>query len=155
MQEQFGLGKMNNNSKIEFSAEELKNALKMKYDIIIGEDDPIYAVIFANELIMNQFLQKTNALFNVKKSELEKLENNLANDVKVFYQNASEYSKEIKSLKSELKKDFQNFLKEEEGNSKPESKNASLKFDKVTIFILAIIQFIFFVVGIMIGFSIT
>lgn len=123
--------------------QEIINEIAVKHHIILDEKDPIFAVISANEKLLNEFEVKIDKILLKHKSELEGYKHTIIQELR-------EYS-------SQTSEDFQNLLKNYNNqviSQKPTkefstSNNNDLNFTSLS-FIISL-QIVFLLIGIIIG----
>ncbi|EAI4450166.1 conjugal transfer protein TraM [Campylobacter lari] len=123
---------------------ELIDEIAKKHHIILDENDPIFAVVSANEIIFESFIKQIDTLFLKQKSDLETFKVNIINDIKDYNNNSQENLKAIINeintninIKSEIKQD---------NNSK------KINLNYLLIFFAG--QIIFLLIGLIIGITI-
>ncbi|EPR3147579.1 TPA: conjugal transfer protein TraM [Campylobacter jejuni] len=126
---------------------ELIDEIAKKHHIILDENDPIFAVVSANEIIFESFIKQIDTLFLKQKSDLETFKVNIINDIKDYNNNSQENLKAIINeintninIKSEIKQD----------NNSNNSKKINLNY--LLIFFAG--QIIFLLIGLIIGITI-
>lgn len=125
---------------------ELIEEIAKKHHIILDENDPILAVVSANELIFDDFLKKIDLLFTQYKTDLESYKFNILQEIR-------EYSKSNQeALKDILTQTNQNTIKlpQEKTEDTKEKKIININFWIITI----AGQIIFLLVGLIIGITI-
>lgn len=125
---------------------ELIEEIAKKHHIILDENDPILAVVSANELIFDDFLKKIDLLFTQYKTDLESYKFNILQEIR-------EYSKgNQEALKDILTQTNQNTIKlpQEKTEDIKEKKIININFWIITI----ASQIIFLLVGLIIGITI-
>ncbi|HHS6700356.1 TPA: conjugal transfer protein TraM [Campylobacter jejuni] len=125
---------------------ELIEEIAKKHHIILDENDPILAVVSANELIFDDFLKKIDLLFTQYKTDLESYKFNILQEIR-------EYSKSNQeALKDILTQTNQNTIKlpQEKTEDTKEKKIININFWIITI----ASQIIFLLVGLIIGITI-
>ncbi|EAK4303775.1 conjugal transfer protein TraM, partial [Campylobacter coli] len=109
------------------------------------ENDPILAVVSANEIIFDDFLKKIDLLFIKHKTDLESYKFNILNEIREYSKNNQETLKDI-LIQAQTN---QNTIKasQEKTEDTKEKKNTNINF-----WIIAIAsQIIFLLVGLIIG----
>ncbi|MBZ7936326.1 conjugal transfer protein TraM [Campylobacter sp. B0100352/1] len=127
---------------------ELIEEIAKKHHIILDENDPIFAVVSANEIIFDNFLEKINLLFTKHKTDLESYKFNIFNEIREYSKSNQEALKNI-LIQTQTN---QNTIKspEEKAKGVKEKKNTNINF-----WIIAIAsQIIFLLIGLIIGITI-
>lgn len=118
------------------------NEIALKHNIIIDENDPILAVVSANETIFNEFEKRLENMLIKQKMDLESYKNNIIqefkNQDKIIF-DILEHT--VKLQNSQIK------INTDNDTNKKDTKDINYKI----IFISAGLQIIFFLVGIIIG----
>ena len=118
------------------------NEIALKHNIIIDENDPILAVVSANEAIFKEFEKRLESILIKQKMDLESYKNSI-----------------IQEFKKQDKIIFDVLENTEKPQSSQTNTNTSNNIDKKDtkdinykiVFISAGLQIIFFLVGIIIG----
>lgn len=71
------------------------NEIAKKNNILLDENDPIFAVITANELIQEDFILKLDKLFIKHKVDLETYKTNILKELKEFANTTKDSLKEL------------------------------------------------------------
>ncbi|EAJ5683714.1 conjugal transfer protein TraM [Campylobacter lari] len=126
---------------------ELIDEIAKKHHIILNENDPIFAVVSANEIIFESFLKQIDTLFLKQKSDLETFKVNIINDIK---EHSAKSQENLKTIVNKINID---------PNTKPEIKQDekskdSKKFNLNHILIFIASQIIFLLIGLIIGITI-
>lgn len=118
------------------------NEIAQKHNIILDENDPILAVVSANETIFNEFEKRLENMLIKQKMDLESYKNNIIqefkNQDKIIF-DILEHTAKLQN--SQIKINTDNDI------NKKDTKDINYKI----IFISAGLQIIFFLVGIIIG----
>ena len=118
------------------------NEIAQKHNIILDENDPILAVVSANETIFNEFEKRLENMLIKQKMDLESYKNNIIqefkNQDKIIF-DILEHT--VKLQNSQIK------INTDNDTNKKDTKDINYKI----IFISAGLQIIFFLVGIIIG----
>lgn len=118
------------------------NEIAQKHNIILDENDPILAVVSANEAIFKEFEKRLESILIKQKMDLESYKNSIIQEFKkqdkiifdVLENTAKPQSSQIK-------------INTDNDTNKKDTKDINYKI----IFISAGLQIIFFLVGIIIG----
>lgn len=81
----------------------IKNEVAKRHNIILDNKDPIFAVVTANEIIMDELIQKADMLFLNHKTELEEYKSTILEELKNKL-STREFEKYKKLFIGELKK---------------------------------------------------
>lgn len=118
------------------------NEIAQKHNIILDENDPILAVVSANETIFNEFEKRLENMLIKQKMDLESYKNNIIqefkNQDKIIF-DILEHTAKLQNSKIKINTD--------NDTNKKDTKDINYKI----IFISAGLQIIFFLVGIIIG----
>lgn len=111
-----------------------------KHKLILDENDPIFAVITANELLFDDFISKIDRYFIKQKADLETYKTNILAELREYAQTTKDSLKDItiQEIPTEHKEIIVD--KNQLSNSK--------------IFLIVAVQIIFLLVGLIIGISI-
>ena len=118
------------------------NKIALKHNIIIDENDPILAVVSANETIFNEFEKRLENMLIKQKMDLESYKNNIIQEFK----NQDKIIFDILEHTAKLQ-NSQIKINTDNDTNKKDTKDINYKI----IFISAGLQIIFFLVGIIIG----
>lgn len=118
------------------------NEIALKHNIIIDENDPILAVVSANETIFNEFEKRLENMLIKQKMDLESYKNNIIQEFK----NQDKIIFDILEHTAKLQ-NSQIKINTDNDTNKKDTKDINYKI----IFISAGLQIIFFLVGIIIG----
>lgn len=118
------------------------NEIAQKHNIILDENDPILAVVSANETIFNEFEKRLENMLIKQKMDLESYKNNIIQEFK----NQDKIIFDILEHTAKLQ-NSQIKINTDNDTNKKDTKDISYKI----IFISAGLQIIFFLVGIIIG----
>ena len=118
------------------------NEIAQKHNIILDENDPILAVVSANETIFNEFEKRLENMLIKQKMDLESYKNNIIQDFK----NQDKIIFDILEHTAKLQ-NSQIKINTDNDTNKKDTKDINYKI----IFISAGLQIIFFLVGIIIG----
>lgn len=118
------------------------NEIAQKHNIIIDENDPILAVVSANEAIFKEFEKRLESILIKQKMDLESYKNSII----------QEFKKQDKIIfdvleNTEKPQSSQTNTNTSNNIDKKDTKNINYKI----VFISAGLQIIFFLVGIIIG----
>lgn len=118
------------------------NEIAQKHNIILDENDPILAVVSANETIFNEFEKRLENMLIKQKMDLENYKNNIIQEFK----NQDKIIFDILEHTAKLQ-NSQIKINTDNDTNKKDTKDINYKI----IFISAGLQIIFFLVGIIIG----
>ena len=118
------------------------NEIAQKHNIILDENDPILAVVSANETIFNEFEKRLENMLIKQKMDLESYKNNIIQEFK----NQDKIIFDILEHTAKLQ-NSQIKINTDNDTNKKDTKDINYKI----IFISAGLQIIFFLVGIIIG----
>ena len=118
------------------------NEIAQKHNIILDENDPILAVVSANETIFNEFEKRLENMLIKQKMDLESYKNNIIQEFK----NQDKIIFDILEHTAKLQ-NSQIKINTDNNTNKKDTKDINYKI----IFISAGLQIIFFLVGIIIG----
>lgn len=118
------------------------NEIALKHNIIIDENDPILAVVSANEAIFKEFEKRLESILIKQKMDLESYKNNIIQEFK----NQDKIIFDILEHTAKLQ-NSQIKINTDNDTNKKDTKDINYKI----IFISAGLQIIFFLVGIIIG----
>lgn len=118
------------------------NEIAQKHNIILDENDPILAVVSANETIFNEFEKRLENMLIKQKMDLESYKNNIIQEFK----NQDKIIFDILEHTAKLQ-NSQIKISTDNDTNKKDTKDINYKI----IFISAGLQIIFFLVGIIIG----
>lgn len=123
---------------------EIIEEIAKRHHIILSENDPIFAVVSANEIMFDSFLERINLLFTKHKTDLESYKVNISKEVKEYSKNHQEALRDI------LTPTNQNIITPKETDTKDKRKVNNLNF---WLPIIAS-QIIFLFIGLIIGITI-
>lgn len=118
------------------------NEIAQKHNIILDENDPILAVVSANETIFNEFEKRLENMLIKQKMDLESYKNNIIQEFK----NQDKIIFDILEHTAKLQ-NSQIKINTDNDTNKKDTKDINYKI----IFISAGLQIVFFLVGIIIG----
>lgn len=118
------------------------NEIAQKHNIILDENDPILAVVSANETIFNEFEKRLENMLIKQKMDLESYKNNIIQEFK----NQDKIIFDILEHTAKLQ-NSQIKINTDNDTNKKDTKDINYKI----IFISAGLQIIFFLVGVIIG----
>ncbi|WP_162165554.1 conjugal transfer protein TraM [Campylobacter fetus] len=120
--------------------DEMLKIIADKHKIILDENDPIFAVITANELLFDDFISKLDKYFIKQKADLELYKTSILAELKEYTQITKDSLKDlaIKEIPTEHKQ--VTIDKNQLSNNK--------------IFLIVAVQIIFLLIGLIIGISI-
>ncbi|OCS15059.1 conjugal transfer protein TraM [Campylobacter fetus subsp. fetus] len=120
--------------------DEMIKIIADKHKLILDENDPIFAVITANELLFDDFISKIDRYFIKQKADLETYKTNILAELREYAQTTKDGLKDItiQEIPTEHKEIIVD--KNQLSNSK--------------IFLIVAVQIIFLLVGLIIGISI-
>ncbi len=120
--------------------DEMIKIIADKHKLILDENDPIFAVITANELLFDDFISKIDRYFIKQKADLETYKTNILAELREYAQTTKDSLKDItiQEITTEHKEIIVD--KNQLSNSK--------------IFLIIAVQIIFLLVGLIIGISI-
>ncbi|ARR04771.1 MULTISPECIES: conjugal transfer protein TraM [Campylobacter] len=120
--------------------DEMIKIIADKHKLILDENDPIFAVITANELLFDDFISKIDRYFIKQKADLETYKTNILAELREYAQTTKDSLKNItiQEITTEHKEIIVD--KNQLSNSK--------------IFLIVAVQIIFLLVGLIIGISI-
>ncbi len=116
-----------------------------KHHIILSENDPIFAVITANELIFDNFLEKIDKLFLKHKTDLESYKVAIVKELKDYSKDNSDTLKTLLRNENDLINSQTLTVKKDDNSS---NKKEDLK-KYITWFIIG--QVVFLLIGLIIG----
>lgn len=122
---------------------EILEEIAKKHHLILDSNDPIFAVVTANELIHDDFLSKADKLFIKHKMDLESYKVAILKELKDYSRDNHE------SLKTLLRNETDISVKQEVKNEDNSSNSSSLNKKHFTWFILGQVVFLF--LGLIIG----
>ena len=116
-----------------------------KHHIILSENDPIFAVITANELIFDNFLEKIDKLFLKHKTDLESYKVAIVKELK-------DYSKDNSDTLKTLLRNENDLINSQTLTVKKDDNSSNKKEDLKKYIIWFIIgQVVFLLIGLIIG----
>lgn len=118
------------------------NEIALKHNIIIDENDPILAVVSANEAIFKEFEKRLESILIKQKMDLESYKNSIIQEFKKQDKIIFDVLENTAKLQNSQIK-----INTDNDTNKKDTKNINYKI----IFISAGLQIIFFLVGIIIG----
>mgnify|MGYP000941184566 FL=1 len=125
---------------------EIIDEIAKKHHIILDEADPILAVISANEMILDEYINKINNLFIKHKADLESFKINISRELKEYI----ETNKEILRIIAAQNLKFSE-SKQEKTEQPKDPKEEKYQISKNHIFIFMISQIILLLMGLLIG----
>ena len=120
--------------------DEMIKIIADKHKLILDENDPIFAVITANELLFDDFISKIDRYFIKQKADLETYKTNILAELREYAQTTKDSLKDITIQEITTKHKEIIVDKNQLSNSK--------------IFLIVAVQIIFLLVGLIIGISI-
>lgn len=115
-----------------------------KHHLILDSNDPIFAVVTANEIIFDDFLSKTDKLFIKHKMDLESYKVAIVKELKEYSKDNHEALKTL--LRNETSISVNQVVKDEANNS-----NSSTPDIKKYIAWVILSQIVFLFIGLIIG----
>lgn len=128
---------------------ELIDEIAKKHHIILDEADPILAVISANEMIFDEYINKVDNLFIKHKADLESFKINILRELKEYIETNKEILRTIAAQNLKFSESKQEKTEQPEG-----PKEEKYQISKNHIFIFMISQIIFLLTGLLIGITI-
>lgn len=125
---------------------EIIDEIAKKHHIILDEADPILAVISANEMILDEYINKINNLFIKHKADLESFKINISRELKEYI----ETNKEILRIIAAQNLKFSE-SKQEKTEQPKDPEEEKYQISKNHIFIFMISQIILLLMGLLIG----
>lgn len=125
---------------------ELINEIAKKHHIILDEADPILAVISANEMIFDEYINKVDNLFIKHKADLESFKINILRELKEYIETNKEILRTIAAQNLKFSESKQEKTEQPEG-----PKEEKYQISKNHIFIFMISQIILLLMGLLIG----
>ncbi|HDX6309612.1 conjugal transfer protein TraM [Campylobacter fetus subsp. fetus] len=120
--------------------DEMLKIIADKHKLILDENDPIFAVVTANELLFDDFISKLDIYFIKQKADLESYKTTILAELKEYTQITKENLKNINIEEASL-----------EYNQTIQDKN---QLSNNKLFYIVAVQIIFLLVGLIIGVSI-
>lgn len=120
--------------------DEMIKIIADKHKLILDENDPIFAVITANELLFDDFISKIDRYFIKQKADLETYKTNILAELREYAQTTKDSLKDIT---------IQEIPTEHKGIIVDKNQLSNSK-----IFLIVAVQIIFLLVGLIIGISI-
>lgn len=120
--------------------DEMLKIIADKHKLILDENDPIFAVVTANELLFDDFISKLDIYFIKQKADLESYKTTILAELKEYTQITKENLKNINIEEVSL-----------EYNQTIQDKN---QLSNNKLFYIVAVQIIFLLVGLIIGVSI-
>ncbi len=116
-----------------------------KHHIILDDNDPIFAIVTANELIFDDFLEKINKLLVKNKADLESYKVAIVKELKEYSKANADSLKTLLRNESDLANLQTQTIKQDDSSSTP-------KEDLKKYFIWFVIaQVVFLFIGLIIG----
>lgn len=125
---------------------ELIDEIAKKHHIILDEADPILAVISANEMIFDEYINKVDNLFIKHKADLESFKINILRELKEHIETNKEILRTIAAQNLKFSESKQEKTEQPEG-----PKEEKYQISKNHIFIFMISQIILLLMGLLIG----
>jgi hypothetical protein len=125
---------------------ELIDEIAKKHHIILDEADPILAVISANEMIFDEYINKVDNLFIKHKADLESFKINILRELKEYIETNKEILRTIAAQNLKFSESKQEKTEQPEG-----PKEEKYQISKNHIFIFMISQIILLLMGLLIG----
>ncbi|MBC3781154.1 conjugal transfer protein TraM [Campylobacter fetus] len=120
--------------------DEMLKIIADKHKLILDENDPIFAVVTANELLFDDFISKLDIYFIKQKADLESYKTTILAELKEYTKITKENLKNINIEEASL-----------EYNQTIQDKN---QLSNNKLFYIVAVQIIFLLVGLIIGVSI-
>ncbi|WP_419250087.1 conjugal transfer protein TraM [Campylobacter fetus] len=120
--------------------DEMLKIIADKHKLILDENDPIFAVVTANELLFDDFISKLDIYFIKQKADLESYKTTILAELKEYTQITKENLNNINIEEASL-----------EYNQTIQDKN---QLSNNKLFYIVAVQIIFLLVGLIIGVSI-
>lgn len=125
---------------------EFIDEIAKKHHIILDEADPILAVISANEMIFDEYINKVDNLFIKHKADLESFKINILRELKEHIETNKEILRTIAAQNLKFSESKQEKTEQPEG-----PKEEKYQISKNHIFIFMISQIILLLMGLLIG----
>lgn len=125
---------------------ELIDEIAKKHHIILDEADPILAVISANEMIFNEYINKVDNLFIKHKADLESFKISISRELKEYIETNKEILRTIAAQNLKFSESKQEKTEQPEG-----PKEEKYQISKNHIFIFMISQIILLLMGLLVG----
>lgn len=125
---------------------ELIDEIAKKHHIILDEADPILAVISANEMIFDEYINKVDNLFIKHKADLESFKINISRELKEYIETNKEILRTIAAQNLKFSESKQEKTEQAEG-----PKEEKYQISKNHIFIFMISQIILLLMGLLVG----
>ena len=125
---------------------ELIDEIAKKHHIILDEADPILAVISANEMIFDEYINKVDNLFIKHKADLESFKINISRELKEYIETNKEILRTIAAQNLKFSESKQEKTEQAEG-----PKEEKYQISKKHICILMISQSILLLLGLLVG----
>ena len=125
---------------------ELIDEIAKKHHIILDEADPILAVISANEMIFDEYINKVDNLFIKHKADLESFKISILRELKEYIETNKEILRTIAAQNLKFSESKQEKTEQPEG-----PKEEKYQISKNHIFIFMISQIILLLMGLLIG----
>jgi hypothetical protein len=125
---------------------EIVDEIAKKHHIILDEADPILAVISANEMIFDEYINKVDNLFIKHKADLESFKINILRELKEYIETNKEILRTIAAQNLKFSESKQEKTEQPEG-----LKEEKYQISKNHIFIFMISQIILLLMGLLIG----
>ena len=121
---------------------ELIDEIAKKHHIILDEADPILAVVSANEMIFDEYINKVDNLFIKHKADLESFKINISRELKEYIETNKEILRTIAAQNLKFSESKQEKKEQPEG-----PKEEKYQISKNHIFIFMISQIILLLMG--------
>lgn len=128
---------------------EIIDEIAKKHHIILDEADPILAVISANEIVFDEYINKVDNLFIKHKADLESFKINISRELKEYIETNKEILRIIAAQNLKFSGSKQEKTEQPEG-----PKEEKYQISKNHIFIFMISQIILLLMGLLIGITI-
>lgn len=125
---------------------EIIDEIAKKHHIILDEADPILAVISANEMIFDEYINKVDNLFIKHKADLESFKINILRELKEYIETNKEILRTIAAQNLKFSESKQEKTEQPEG-----PKEEKYQISKNHIFIFMISQIILLLMGLLVG----
>lgn len=125
---------------------EIIDEIAKKHHIILDEADPILAVISANEMVFDEYINKVDNLFIKHKADLESFKINISQELKEYIETNKEILRIIAAQNLKFSESKQEKTEQPEG-----PKEEKYQISKNHIFIFMISQIILLLMGLLVG----
>lgn len=125
---------------------EIIDEIAKKHHIILDETDPILAIISANEMVLDEYINKIDNLFIKHKADLESFKINISRELKEYIETNKEILRTITAQNLKFSEGKQEKTEQPEG-----PKEEKYQISKNHIFIFMISQIILLLMGLLIG----